>query len=96
MKKKTMIQKVNEAKKQHAKWAAKPVTRGDVMNLCIRGLGFSLALCATGLVVYRGIEMNNEWRERVAAVRVHREVVRLHKLKSVSNCDDEAEDQVDG
>lgn len=95
MKKKTMVQKVNEAKKQYAKWAAKPITRGDYVNLCKWSLGISLALCAAELVVLKCIEMNEEKRLEESTAQAANDAVRWTGL-NVSSYDDEAEDLVDG
>lgn len=95
MKKKTMVQKVNEVKKQYAKWAAKPVLRGDYVNLCKWSLGISLALCAAELVVLKCIEMNEEKQLKESAEQAANDAARWPSL-NVSSYDDEAEDLVDG
>lgn len=95
MKKKTMVQKVNEAKKQYAKWAAKPITRGDYVNLCKWSLGISLALCAAELVVLKCIEMNEEKRLEESTEQAANDAARWTGL-NVSSYNDEAEDLVDG
>lgn len=95
MKKKTMVQKVNEAKKQYAKWAAKPITRGDYVNLCKWSLGISLALCAAELVVFKCIEMNEEKRLEESTTQAANDATSWTGL-NVSSYSDEAEDLVDG
>lgn len=96
MKKKTMVQKVNEAKKQYAKWAAKPITRGDYVNLCKWSLGISLALYAAELVVLKCIEMNEEKRLEESTEQAAKDSARWVSLHVPSYDDDETEDIVDG
>lgn len=96
MKKKTMVQKVNEVKKQYAKWAAKPITRGDYVNLCKWSLGISLALCAAELVVLKCIEMNEEKQLKESTEQAAKDAARWVNLHVPSYDDEEAEDLVDG
>lgn len=96
MKKKTMVQKVNEAKKRYAVWAKKPITRGDYVNLCKWSLGISLALCAAELVVFKCIEMHEEKQLKESTVRAAHDAA-IWANRYVPDCDDEeAEDLVDG
>lgn len=95
MKKKTMVQKVNEVKKQYAKWAAKPITRGDYVNLCKWSLGFSLAMCAVELVASKCIEMYEEKQLKESTEQAANDAARWTGL-NVSSHNDEAEDLVDG
>lgn len=95
MKKKTMVQRLGEAKKQYAKWAAKPITRGDYVNLCKWSFGISLALCAAELVVLKCIEMNEEKKLEESTEQAANNAANWTSV-NVSNYDDEAEDLVDG
>jgi hypothetical protein len=92
--KKNVVQKVNEVKKQYAKWAAKPITRGDYVNLCKWSFGISLALCAVELVVFKCIEVNEEKQLKESTEQAAHDATTSWNWMGVH--DNEDEDLVDG